>query len=142
MPFADILHEELDMRSQYRFAISAFALAAMACGAALAGADDYVFEPVHVDVKRDDPVVAVRLIHKPSGKPVPDAIIIRTRIDMAPDNMADMESPLTPVQSTEPGAYAFRTELTMSGRWLLSIAAKVQGEPETVIGKVTFRASR
>ena len=85
----------------------------MACGAPLAGADDYVFEPVHVEVKRDDPVVAVRLIHKPSGKPVPDAIIIRTRIDMAPDNMADMESPLTPVQSTEPGVYAFRTELTM-----------------------------
>jgi len=25
---------------------------------------------------------------------------------------------------------------------LLSIAAKVQGEPETVIGKVTFRATR
>ena len=30
----------------------------------------------------------------------------------------------------------------MAGRWLLSISAKVQGEPETVIGKVIFRASR
>ena len=111
-------------------------------GAALAGAADYAFEPVQTDVKRDDPVVAVRLVHKPSGRLVPDAVIIRTRIDMAPDNMADMESPLTPVPSKEPGVYAFRTELTMNGRWLLSIAAKVQGEPETVIGKVTFRAAR
>jgi hypothetical protein len=30
----------------------------------------------------------------------------------------------------------------MAGRWLLSIAAKVQGEPETVIGKITFKATR
>ena len=28
------------------------------------------------------------------------------------------------------------------GRWLLSIAAKVQGEAETVVGKITFRATR
>ena len=28
----------------------------------------------------------------------------------------------------------------MAGRWLLSVAAKVQGEPETVIGKVVFNA--
>jgi hypothetical protein len=109
----------------------------------LAGANDYVFEPVATDVKRgDDAIVSVRLMHRPTGKPVADAVIVRTRIDMAPDGMADMASPLTAVPSNEPGVYSFKTELSMAGRWLLSIFAKVQGEPETVTGKVTFRATR
>jgi hypothetical protein len=112
-------------------------------GAAFAGAGDYVFEPVKAEVKRgDDAIVAVRLVHKPTGKPVSDAVIFRTRIDMAPDGMGDMASPLTPVPSTEPGVYAFKTELSMAGRWLLIISAKVQGELETVNGKITFRATR
>jgi hypothetical protein len=112
-------------------------------GAAFAGAGDYVFEPVKAEVKRgDDAIVAVRLVHKPTGKPVSDAVIFRTRIDMAPDGMGDMASPLTPVPSTEPGVYAFKTELSMAGRWLLTISAKVQGELETVNGKITFRATR
>jgi hypothetical protein len=110
---------------------------------AFAGANDYVFEPVKAEVKKgDDVVVAVRLKHKPTGKPVTDAVIVTTRIDMGPDGMGDMASPLTPVPSNEPGVYAFKTELSMAGRWLLSIAAKVQGEPETIVGKITFRATR
>jgi hypothetical protein len=110
---------------------------------AFAGANDYVFEPVKAEVKKGaDVVVAVRLKHKPTGKPVTDAVIVTTRIDMGPDGMGDMASPLTPVPSNEPGVYAFKTELSMAGRWLLSIAAKVQGEPETIVGKITFRATR
>jgi hypothetical protein len=81
-------------------------------------------------------------VHKPTGKAVPDAVIIQARIDMAPDGMAEMASPLTRLPSPEPGVYAFNTDLGMQGRWLLPLAAKVQGEPETVIGKITFRASR
>ena len=113
------------------------------CGPVFAGANDYVFEPVKAEVKKgDNAVVAVRLKHKATGKPVTDAVIVQTRIDMAPDGMADMASPLTPVPSNEPGVYAFKTGLSMAGRWLLSIAAKVQGEPETVVGKITFRATQ
>lgn len=112
-------------------------------GTAFAGSKDYAFEPVQAEVKKgDDVTVAVRLVHKPTGKPVADALIIRTRIDMSPDKMADMASQLTLLPSPEPGIYAFKTELAMQGRWMLSIAAKVQGEPETVIGKVTYRAAR
>jgi len=111
--------------------------------AVLGGANDYVFEPVKAEVKKgDDAVVAVRLKHKATGKPVTDAVIVTTRIDMSPDGMGEMAPPLTPVPSHEPGVYAFNTELAMAGRWLLSIAAKVQGEPETVVGKITFRATR
>jgi YtkA-like len=121
----------------------AVAIAMSLSGAAFAGASDYVFEPVKAEVKKgDDAVVSVRLKHKATGKPVTDAVIIQTRIDMGPDGMGEMASPLTAVPGNEPGVYAFKTDLAMEGRWLLSIAAKVQGEPETVIGKITFRATR
>lgn len=117
--------------------------ASLSATAAHAGAADYVFEPVQAQVKRgDDVVVAVRLKHKPTGRPVTDAVIFRTRIDMAPDNMATMASPIEAVPSNEPGVYAFKTEISMAGRWLLSLMAKVPGEPETVIGKVIFQAVR
>ena len=108
-----------------------------------AGPDDYVFEPVQAEVKRGDAaIVAVRLKHKATGKSVTDAVIVIKRIDMAPDGMAEMASPLTPVPSDEPGVYAFKTELSMAGRWQLSLAARVQGEAQMVVGKVTFRATR
>jgi hypothetical protein len=110
--------------------------------AAFAGANDYVFVPVKAEVKQGDAVVAVRLVHKPSGKPVADAVVVQTRIDMAPDGMATMASPLSPLPSSEPGVYAFKTDLNMAGRWLLSIAAKVQGEAETVVGKIIFTATK
>ena len=102
--------------------------------AVLSGANDYVFEPVKAEVKKgDDAIVSVRLKHKVTGKLVTDAIIVQTRIDMSPESV---------VPSNEPGVYSFQTELSMAGRWLLSIAAKVQGEPETVIGRITFQATR
>jgi hypothetical protein len=109
--------------------------------AALAGAADYAFEPVAPELKKgDDVIVAVRLLHKPSGKSVSDAVIVRSRVDMAPDGMADMESPVVLVPSEEAGVYAFKTDLPMAGRYLLSVAVKVQGEPDTVIGKVVVKA--
>jgi hypothetical protein len=125
------------------FAAAALLAAISLSGTAFAGANDYVFEPVKAEVKKgDDVVVSVRLKHKATGKPVTDAVIVQTRIDMSPDAMGEMASPLTAVPSNEPGVYSFKTDLSMAGRWLLSIAAKVQGEPETVVGKITFRATR
>jgi hypothetical protein len=122
---------------------AAIAVAASLAGVAYAGASDYAFEPVQADVKKgEDVVISVRLKHKATGKPVADAVIAQTRIDMGPDGMAEMASPVTPVPSNEPGVYSFKTDLSMAGRWLLSIAAKVQGEPETVVGKIVFRATR
>jgi hypothetical protein len=109
--------------------------------AAWADATDYAFEPVATKLKKgDDVVIAVRLLHKPTGKPVADAVIVRTRVDMAPDGMADMPSPVVAVPGGEPGVYAFKTDLPMAGRYLLSLAVKVQGEPDTVVGKVIFKA--
>ena len=128
------------MNPRLLIAGAVFAAAVGLTGVALAGANDYLFEPVKAEIKKgDDVIVAVRLTHKPTGKPVTDAVIIRTRIDMTPDGMADMEAPLSPLPGNEPGIYAFKTDLS-TGRWLLSITAKVQGEPETVAGKITFKA--
>jgi hypothetical protein len=122
---------------------AALAVAVSLNVAAFAAAADYAFEPVKVEIKKGgDAVVSVRLKHKTTGKPVADAVIVQSRIDMAPEGMAEMASPLTPVPSSEPGVYSFKTDLSMAGRWLLSVAAKVQGEPETVVGKVTFRATK
>jgi hypothetical protein len=129
------------MKMKYLLACAIAVTMSLTSAAAWAGANDYSFESTASEWKKgDDVVVAVRLTHKPTGKPVADAVIVRTRVDMGPDNMADMVSPVTAVPSNEPGVYAFKTDLPMAGRYLLSVSAKVQGEPETVIGKVILKA--
>jgi hypothetical protein len=124
-------------------AVAAFAVAVSVAGSAFADADDYAFEPVKTDIKSSNvATVAVRLVHKPSGKPVADATIVQTRLDMAPDGMADMATAIAPLPNPEPGVYAFKAPLTMVGRWLLTISAKVQGEADPVLGKIVFKVNR
>ena len=131
------------MIAKFRLITATTALLCLVVGAAFAAATDYSFEAVAPEMKKgDDVTVAVRLIHKPSGKPVADAVIIRTRIDMAPDGMADMQSPVAQLPASEPGVYAFKTDFSMAGRYQISLTAKVQGEAETVIGKVIVKASK
>ena len=36
---------------------------------------DYEFQLVDQTVKKGDAIISVRLVHKPDGKPVPDAVI-------------------------------------------------------------------
>lgn len=131
------------MYSKTLLAAATSATLSLAGAAGFAGADDYIFEPVQAELtKGDDVTVAVRLLHKPTGKAVADAVIFRTRIDMGPDGMAEMVSPVTPIPAKDPGTYAFKTDLPMPGRYLFSLAAKVQGEPETVVGKVMLKAKK
>jgi hypothetical protein len=109
--------------------------------AALADVKDYEFQLVQSEIKKgDDAIVAVRLVNKKSGKPVPDAVIFAKRIDMAPDAMQEMTAPLEQLPSTEPGVYRFKTDLMMQGRWQLSLGAKVQGEDGTVEAKLVLKA--
>ena len=106
-----------------------------------AGIEDYEFQLIQNEVKKGDgAIVAVRLIDKRSGKPVPDAVIIAKRVDMAPDGMADMAEPIDQLPSTEPGIYRFKAALVMAGGWRLSLGAKVQGETGTVETKLEFKA--
>ncbi|UPK37854.1 FixH family protein [Bradyrhizobium sp. 186] len=111
--------------------------------ATLARADikDYEFQLVDKSVKKGDAVISVRLVHKPDGKPVPDAVIFAKRLDMAPDGMETMKTTIEPMPSTEPGIYKFKAEVTMEGGWRLSLAAKVQGETGTVENKLVIKAT-
>lgn len=122
---------------------AALPLATLAFGAPLARADikDYEFRLAQSEFKQGNGViVTVRLIDKRSGKPVPDAVIFTKRIDMEPDGMAMMTSPLEALPATEPGTYSFTTNLTMEGGWRLSLAAKVQGEEGTLESRLVLKA--
>ena len=84
--------------------------------------------------------LAVRIIHKPTGKPVEGVVLFRTRLDMSPDSMGEMTAKHVAQPSTEPGVYKFRADLTMAGGWAFKLMAKVPGESETVQGTVVFKA--
>lgn len=125
-----------------RAAALAVAAALTPAAGALAAAQDYEFRLVTPEVKQGDgAVVAVRLVHKPSGRAVPNAVVYGTRLDMSPDNMPTMTMPLAPVPGGEPGVYRFRTNLAMAGGWALTLTAKVQGEEGTVENRLVFRAA-
>ncbi|MFT6673822.1 FixH family protein [Bradyrhizobium sp. OHSU_III] len=117
--------------------------AAMTGSVTVARADikDYEFQLIDQTVKKGDAVISVRLVHKPDGKPVPDAVIFATRLDMAPDGMQEMATKIAPMPSTEPGVYKFKATLTMAGGWQLSLGAKVQGETGTIENKLVLKAT-
>ncbi|MBI4724738.1 MAG: FixH family protein [Rhodomicrobium sp.] len=123
-------------------AIAAFWLAAGAAAPeAEAGAKDYEFQPVIAEVKNGAASeIAVRLVHKPTGKPVAGAVLFRSRLDMSPENMAGMTAGLTAEPPSEPGLYRFKASTTMAGTWALKLMAKVPGESETVEGTVLLKA--
>lgn len=110
-------------------------------GSAIAGAADYAFEPVSVDVQNASASeFAVRIVHKPTGKPVEHAVIFRTRLDMSPDGMESMTAQHQAVPASEPGVFRFKGDFNMAGKWAFKLMAKVQGEAETVEGTVVFNA--
>lgn len=116
---------------------------AMTGSATLAHADikDYEFQLVDKTVKKGDAIISVRLIHKPDGKPVSDAVIFAKRLDMAPDGMEMMKAAIEAMPSTESGIYRFKAAVTMEGGWQLSLGAKVQGETGTVESKLVLKAT-
>ena len=111
--------------------------------AALADIKDYKFELLDQSVQvGPDKIIAVRLVNAKTGKPVLDAVIFASRLDMAPDGMQEMATKLTPIPSAEPGTYKFKATLSMAGRWQLSLGAKVQGETGTVQNKLVITAQK
>jgi YtkA-like len=111
----------------------------------LARADikDYEFQLVDQAIKAGpDKIITVRLINKATGKPVTDAVIFATRLDMAPDGMQEMVTKVTQMPGTEPGTYRFKATLSMAGVWQLSLGAKVQGEAGTVESKLVITAQK
>ncbi|MGE5389400.1 MAG: FixH family protein [Hyphomicrobiales bacterium] len=109
--------------------------------AVLADIRDYEFKLVREHVKKGQAIVDIRLIHKPEDRAVSDAVIFAVRLDMAPDDMEQMTSAIEPVKSPEPGVYRFKVDLTDEGRWRVSLAAKIQGETETLQSRLVLKAT-
>jgi YtkA-like protein len=110
--------------------------------AALADIKDYEFRLVEPTVKKGERVIAVQLMNKTTGKPVPDAVIFAVRLDMEPDGMEDMDTRIAAMPGGEPGVYSFKANFSMTGRWRLSLGAKVQGETGTVDNKLLITAQK
>lgn len=127
-------------RSSLRAAAVGVALLMGMAGSALADTKDYEFQLLDKEVKQGAAVISVKLVHKPSGRAVADAVIFAKRIDMGPDGMEAMTAPIEAVSSTEPGVYKFKIDLGMEGQWALSLGAKVQGETGTVENKLIVKA--
>lgn len=132
-------------------AIRARAAAAALIGLSLVGAPrfafadikDYEFQLMDPSVQAGaDKIVTVKLMNKKTAKPVSDAVIFASRLDMAPDGMQEMVTKVTPLPGTEPGTYRFKANFSMAGRWQLSLGAKVQGETGTVESKLVVTAQK
>jgi hypothetical protein len=103
---------------------------------AYAAGTDYRFELVgKPQLSGQKDIVQVRLVHVTDGKPVPDAVIFESTADMGPVGMPTMPAPVKALPANG-GIYSFEVEPGMAGTWALHLAAKVQGEPETVRGTV------
>lgn len=130
------------VRRELAYVAAALGVLSLGPTSALADIKDYEFQLVQQELKKsDDAVVAVRLVNKKTGKPVPDAVIFAKRIDMAPEGMATMTEAIEQMPAQEPGVYRFKTKLTMAGRWQLSLGAKVQGETGSVESKLILKAT-
>lgn len=133
------------MKAILNAARTLLAAAIVASGAgtiAHAAAGDYEFQPVKSEFQTGPASeFAVRLVDKRTGKPVPDAVVFETRLDMAPDGMEMMTSDVEVLPAVEAGVYRFKLNLSMAGGWRFMIAAKVQGEEETAKGEIVLKAA-
>ncbi len=115
----------------------------LAAQTALAGARDYALDLVETTRPVGAGAVpTVKLTDLRTGAPVEGAVVFATRMDMAPDGMEGMTTPVTLLPVESPGLYRFATDLTMAGNWRFSVAVKVQGEAETVEAELLLQASQ
>jgi hypothetical protein len=108
---------------------------------ARASIKDHELQLVDQTIKNGDAIISVRLIHKPDGTPISDAVIFATRLDMTPDGMQEMAIKTAPNPSTESRVYRFKATVSMAGDRQLSLSAKVQGETGTIESKHVLKAT-
>lgn len=130
----------MNSKPSLRAALAACASVIVFTGA-VAAPDDYEFQLAEKQIKQGvGATIVVRLTDRRSGMPVENAVVFATRMDMAPDGMETMTTPVEAMPSTEPGVYNFKSNLVMAGGWRFSIAAKIQGEIETIESRLEFEA--
>jgi Cu(I)/Ag(I) efflux system membrane fusion protein len=107
---------------------------------ALLAGETYRWEaiPAEVDAAPGQPF-SIRFIG-PDGAAVENVEIFDARLDMSPEGMAAMDTPLTPEGAGEKGTFSYRADFTMAGQWALHLAARVPGKNETVMSEVILLA--
>lgn len=107
-----------------------------AAATAGAAATDYRFELVGTPrLAAGKDIVQIRLVRAVDGRPVENAVIFESKADMGPAGMATMTAPVKAMPS-KGAVYSFEVDPGMAGTWALHLAAKVQGEADTVRGTV------
>ncbi|MBI4966495.1 MAG: FixH family protein [Rhodospirillales bacterium] len=103
---------------------------------------DYVFVMTnnHITPSASAPIT-VQLIHGPTKRPVADAIIVQSRLEMPMPGMAPMAGKVAYKGTNGQGGYLFVADLAMQGSWILDLSAKVNGESGTVTGTIPLRVS-
>jgi hypothetical protein len=135
---------EENMRTLMAAMVAASILPTLATNS-FAAAKDYRFELAGTPQKEGSGanIVSVKLVHLPDNKPVSGAIIIQSRADMGPMGMAAMNGPIKNLAEQPPGTYRFQIQngsvWKKPDNWALTLAAKVQGEPETVRGNIVVK---
>ena len=113
----------------------AFALGAVM--SAQAAPEDYAFKITDSEIHTGEGATfSVSLTDLRTNTPVTGAVIFTTRLDMSPEGMEGMASPVEVLPEETPGIYSLKADLAMAGNWRLQIAAKVQGEADTVQGEL------
>jgi hypothetical protein len=87
-------------------------------------------------------IVTLRLLHLPDKKPVMGAVVFEAKADMGPDGMPTMAATAKTLPETTPGLYRIEVQPDMAGNYAISVAAKVQGETETVRGSVATKLTK
>ena len=119
------------------------ALGIIAAPALHAAPRDYRFEMIGTPAAANGKsIVQLRLVHVPDKKPVTGAVVFETKADMGPDGMPTMTAPAKVLPETTPGVYRIEVQPDMAGNWAISVAAKVQGETETVRGSITAKLTK
>jgi hypothetical protein len=121
-------------RAALAVVLAAF-LGLAACGRP---AQPFEFTATTSDLAMGTGTVEVRLKNTASGTFVNDAVITAVRLDMEPDGMKDMTSPVEAQGASAPGTYRFSGNFKMAGQWQLSLSAQVPGQAQPVQGVVVF----
>jgi hypothetical protein len=140
---ADESGRKWDTMTKQLCAAAIAALGIVAAPLVYAAPQDYRFElsgqPMAAAGKS---IVQLRLVHVPDKKPVTGAVVFEVKADMGPDGMPTMAAPAKALPETTPGVYRVEVQPDMAGNYAITVAAKVQGETETVRGSVTARLKK
>ena len=109
---------------------------------AIAASEDYEFKVIETELPQGDgAILTVAVTDLRTYEPVTDAVIFATRLDMAPDGMATMTTPVVALASDVPGQYRFQVNLGMAGAWRFSIAVHFDDETVVIRREVILRVT-